>query len=197
MRTPLPRLRRFAREEDASATVEYVLVFVPLMVMIFFIFEMAMAYHWTLAAQKGVENGVRYAITKPPIHSALLDSGGDILKYTKNSAAAPGDLCLFGANCSTIATVTCTGGTGLAAECDATEMAQIVQVVSTHAYGLAAEDLTITYEESGLGRATEPVIPIVTVTIASRDFPLGLSLFGVDTRLPTVSASLVAENLGN
>ena len=52
-------MARFRRDQAANATVEYVLVFVPLMVMIFFIFEMAMAYHWALAAQKGVENGVR------------------------------------------------------------------------------------------------------------------------------------------
>jgi hypothetical protein len=190
------RAARFRREEDAAATVEYVIVFVPLMTMIFFIFEMAMAYHWTLAAQKGVENGVRFAVTQLPIHSGLLDDEGRVVIYQKSGGATPGQLCYFGTNCSAIATLSCTGGAALAPECEATRFGQLVQVVAQHAYGLDPADLSITYEESGLGRATETVIPIVTVSIASREFPLGLSLLGVDTMLPAVSASLVAESLG-
>jgi len=201
MRSFPDRLRRavlrFRREEDASATVEYVLIFVPLMVMIFFIFEMAMAYHWALAAQKGVENGVRYAVTQAPMHSSLIDTDGTVVKYQLAGSSKPGDLCYFGTYCSQIATVTCTGGASMAPECNAAFMARLLDVVSQHAYGLDAESLTITYAESGLGRATETVIPIITVSISSRDFPLGLSLMGIDTKLPAVSATLVAENMGS
>ncbi|GIX13964.1 MAG: hypothetical protein KatS3mg118_1923 [Paracoccaceae bacterium] len=191
------RLGRFLREEGAAATVEYVLVFVPLMVMIFFIFEMTMAYHWALAAQKGVENGVRLAVTQLPIHSALIDSDGTVARYQRVGAARPGDLCYFGTSCTTIPTVTCRGGSLLDPDCSAERMAQLMAVVAVHAYGLQPESLSIRYEESGLGRATEPVIPIITVSISSREFPLGLSLLGIDTRLPAVSATLVAENLGS
>ncbi|MEM9050000.1 MAG: hypothetical protein AAGC92_14925 [Pseudomonadota bacterium] len=176
---------------------EYVLIFVPLIVMIFFIFEMAMAYHWALAAQKGVENGVRYAVTQTPIHNSLVDTDGTIVKYDMTGSTEAGDLCYFGTNCTAIASVTCTGGPSLASECDAARMSTLLSVVSEHAYGLDAESLTITYDESGLGRATETVIPIITVSISAREFPLGLSLLGIDTRLPAVSATLVAENLGS
>lgn len=189
--------RRFLRDENGAATVEYVLIFVPLMVMIFFIFEMAMAYHWALAAQKGVENGVRFAVTQRPLHDSLIDTDGSIVKYTITGSTKPGDLCYFASNCSSVATVVCSGGASLAADCDASAMAQLLSVVSEHAYGLDADSLTITYEESGLGRATETVIPIITVSISAREFPLGLSLLGIDTRLPAVSATLVAENLGS
>lgn len=191
------RLRRFRRDEEAAATVEYVIVFVPLMVMIFFIFEMAMAYHWALAAQKGVENGVRFAVTQLPVHASLIDTDGTIVKYQKTGSTEAGDLCYFGTNCTAIAPVTCTGGSSLAGDCSAARMAQLLAVVSVHAYGLEPESLSITYDESGLGRATETVIPMITVSISSREFPLGLSLLGIDTRLPAVSATLVAENLGS
>jgi hypothetical protein len=167
------------------------------MVMIFFIFEMAMAYHWALAAQKGVENGVRLAVTQLPIHNSLIDSDGTIVKYQMTGSTEAGDLCYFGANCTAISSVTCTGGSSLSGDCSATRMAQLLQIVGEHAYGLAPESLSITYDESGLGRATETVIPMITVSISAREFPLGLSLLGIDTRLPAVSATLVAENLGS
>lgn len=189
-------LRRFLRGGDASATVEYALIFVPLMVMIFFIFEMAMAYHWALAAQKGVENGVRYAVTLAPIHASLIAADGTVARYEKAEAARAGDLCYFGTNCTSLVTVSCQGGSLMGDDCDAGRLGQLLQVVGAHAYGLEPENLMVTYEESGLGRATETVIPIVTVSIGAREFPLGLSLLGIDTKLPAVSASLVAENLG-
>jgi hypothetical protein len=191
------RLGRFAREEGASAPVEYVLVFVPLMVMIFFIFEMAMAYHWALAAQKGVENGVRYAVTQQPVHTGLLDPGGDLMRYAPAAGAEAGDLCYFGTNCASIPKLVCKGGAAMGPDCDAGALSRLMSVVGEHAYGLEAESLSVTYEESGLGRATETIIPVVTVSIAARDFPLGLSLLGIDTKLPPVSATLVAENLGS
>ncbi|MEL6233214.1 MAG: TadE/TadG family type IV pilus assembly protein [Pseudomonadota bacterium] len=192
-----PALRRFLREQRAAATVEFVMIFVPLIVMIFFIFEMAMAYHWALAAQKGVENGVRFAVTQTPLHDSLIANDGTIIKYEISGSTDAGDLCYFGSNCTQITSVTCVGGASLAAECDAARMSALLSVVSEHAYGLDAESLTITYDESGLGRATETVIPIVTVSISAREFPLGLSLLGIDTRLPAVSATLVAENMGS
>jgi Flp pilus assembly protein TadG len=192
------RIGAFRRIEDASATVEYAVIFVPLVVLIFFTFEMAMAYHWALAAQKGVENGVRYAVTQPPIRKDLIDpEDGSVVTYRLAGTAVAGDLCYFGTNCSEIPTVSCTGGAAMAPECDANRFGQLLQIVSQQAYGVEPENLTVTYEESGLGRATETVIPIVTVSIASREFPFGLSLMGIDTRLPAVSATLVAENLGN
>ncbi len=192
-----PALRVFARDDRGAATVEYALVFTLLIGLIFFIFEMAMAYHWALAAQKGVENGVRMAVTQRPIHSALIGPDGAVLTYARDGGIAAGTLCYFGDVCAAIPTVSCVGGTRLAPECDAARFTALLQVVGRHAYGLAPENLSVTYSESGLGRATETVIPIVTVSISAREFPLALSFFNVETKLPLVSATLVGEYLGN
>lgn len=189
--------RRYRKDESGAATVEFVLVFVPLIMIIFFIFEMAMAYHWALAAQKGVEKGARLAITQLPVHDTLVDTNGRIKTYDLAGTTVAGDLCLFTGRCTYVPTAVCTGGIYLDGACDATRFATLLSAVSQHAYGLRPENLTVSYRESGLGRATEPFVPIVTVTISSRAFPLGLSLFSVDTQLPAVSASLVGEFLQN
>jgi len=63
-------------------------------------------------------------------------------------------------------------------------------------------DVTITYEDSGLGRATESYIPLVTVELnqgnglSSFKWLDGIFSFGNAVQ-PSVAAAFVGENLGN
>ncbi|MEM9011869.1 MAG: TadE family protein [Pseudomonadota bacterium] len=193
------RRRSFGADERGAATLEFVIVFGPLIILFFFIIEMAFAYHWAIAAQKGVENGVRVAVVQAPVHSDLLDPGGGPARVRRVETAVLGDeggSCAAG-NCVTIADETCQGGTLAVAECSTTDFQKIFQAVSRLAYGIAPEDVSITYRDVNLGYAGEPYVPLVTVRIEPRAFALDLNLFGGETTLPGYEASLVAEDLSN
>lgn len=214
------QLRRFIRQDEAgNATVEFVIVFPVLMMLVGFIFLIAVDFFWTLTSQKAVELGARAAITRLPVADVLVNHGrvvsyemmrdtpGDI---TTNYASGTqsGTPCEPGGYCEEIAAVSCRGGvhldTGPDALCNAQRFTAIYDAVMEIAPGSTLPaDLTITYTDSGLGRATESYIPLVTVTLdQSRQLhSLAWLKRFISTApqgtAPTVTASLVGEHLGN
>jgi len=194
------------RDTEGSATVEFVIIFPVLFFFVGFILLLAIDFFWMLTAQKAVERGAREAITRLPVAEVLMDQGR-IRNYTLTSGADAGEPCEPGGNCAAVTSYSCRGGTYIninsAAMCNNTTFTEIYNVVLNLAPNtILPEDLTITYEDSGLGRATESYIPLVTVELQQarilssfqwidRVFTLGT------TAQPTVAASLVGENMGN
>ncbi|MEL6679840.1 MAG: TadE/TadG family type IV pilus assembly protein [Pseudomonadota bacterium] len=216
-------LKRFRRDTEGAATVEFVILFLPFMSLIFFIFEVAIAYHWALSAQKAVEQGARAATVRAPVATSLIRTtgfGDAVIQRPKIAGALDGGACYLG-NCEVVPTVSCTGGAQLGAACDADQFNEIFQVVRKLAYNVDPEDVTITYEDVLLGYAGDPYVPLVTVSIRQRERTvISLSRLFFNTEkvsakdgaqtvalsaaedqtqfnpdLPMVSASLVAEDL--
>ena len=201
------RLAHFLRRNDSGgATVEFVIVFPVLFFFVGFILLLAFDFFWMLTSQKAVERGARLAITRLPVAEALIEQGR-VINYTLTSNANPGEPCEPGSNCAAVRTYSCRGGTYInqnpAASCSATRFNEIYNIVLNLAPNtILPDDLTITYEDSGLGRATESYIPLVTVELQQTRI---LSSFkwldrffsvGAETQ-PTVAAALVGENMGN
>ena len=180
-------LSRFRRDTDGAATVEYVILFLPFISLIFFIFEVAIAYHWALSAQKAVEQGARAATVRAPVATPLVRTtgfGDAVIQRPKTAGAVDGGACYLG-NCEAVPTISCTGGTSLdATACDADQFNEIFQVVRKLAYNIDPEDVTITYEDVLLGHAGDPYVPLVTVSIRQRErtvMTLGRFFFRTDT----------------
>ena len=204
--TPLRNFPRFFRDISGAATVEFVIVF-PVMFFFFgFILLLATDFFWMLTSQKAVERGARTAITRLPVADALVDQGR-VVNYVTNSGVLAGTSCEPQGNCVAVPTYSCRGGSYIdadpAAECDATRFGDVFAVVQNLAPNtIQPEDLTITYEDSGLGRATESYIPLVTVELSQSRF-LGSfrwidSFFDVGSpSQPTVAAALVGESMGH
>lgn len=214
------KLRHFlVDDQSGNATVEFVIVFPVLIGLVGFVFLLSVDFFWTLTSQKAVERGVREAVTRLPVSDALVQHGKivtyDLLRdvpgdITTNYATGTqsGTPCLPQGLCAEIPVISCRGGEHLDTTpgigCNAQRFTAIYDAVMDMAPGsILPGDLTITYTDSGLGRATESYIPLVTVTLdQSRQlisFQWLKTFFGStpDGTAPTVTASLVGEHLGN
>ena len=207
MKALRPRFTRFLKEDtDAGPTVEFVIIFPVLFFFVGFILLLAFDFFWTLTSQKAVERGARLAVTRLPVPDALI-AQGRIINYELITAADDGEPCNPGNNCAAVPTYSCRGGSYInqttAPFCNPTRFNEIFTVVRNFAPNtILPEDLTITYEDSGLGRATESYIPFVTVELKQNrvlsSFKWIDRYFSIAaTNTPTVTAAFVGENMGN
>lgn len=207
----MARLRRVGtflrRDTSGGATVEFVIVFPVMFFLVGFILLLAFDFFWMLTSQKAVERGVREAITRQPVAGALV-AHGRIVNYETLGASSDGAPCEPGGNCKAVPTYSCRGGPYInddpTADCSPTRFNDIYNVVLNMApNSIQPADLTITYEDSGLGRATESYIPLVTVELQqSRLFSSfvwidGIFFSGSPPVQPKVAAALVGEGMGN
>lgn len=199
--------RFLKRDTNAGATVEFVIVFPVLFFFVGFILLLAFDFFWMLTSQKAVERGARLAVTRLPVPGDLIE-GGRILNYTLITSADDGEPCLPGNNCAPVPTYSCRGGIYInettAPFCNAARFNEIYNEVRKFApKSILPADLTITYEDSGLGRATESYIPLVTVelqqtrVLSSFDWLDRFFPVLTNTAVPTVAAAFVGENMGN
>lgn len=203
---------RFLREKRAAATLEYVVLFLPLIALVFTSFQISLAYHFALTAQKAVENGARVAAVRDP---AVRRS-----EFPTENGRAPnvrsGAPCSLPGNCvvPTPSSWTCFGADLDDAICDPVAFDAIFQEVASLAYLLNPEDVAITYRYAGLGFAGGEFIPIVEVTILEKPFFLQFlfeaSAFGGAedeedgdgprlgvSVLPAVTATAIAEDMSS
>lgn len=195
----------FRDDAKGGATLEFVIIFPVLIFLILFIFLLAVDFFWMLTSQKAVERGAREAITRLPVANVLVDQGR-VINYPTVAGVSPGTPCQPGNQCNTVPTYSCRGGAFIsanpAAECSASRFNTIFNVVLNLAPNtILPEDLTITYQDSGLGRASESYIPLVTVELQQSrilsSFKWIDQFFAVGSPTqPTVAATLVGESLG-
>ena len=193
-------VRRFLRDRRGAASIEYVLLLLPLLAMVFTSFQIALAYHFALTAQKAVEQGARIAAVRDKVHLGVPDDNIAAIN------AATGDRCGVGACVDPGGPWRCSGADLTTADCDADRFAEIFDEVARIAYLLDPEDMSVTYYYGDLGFANGPFTPIVEVAIEERPFFLQF-FFNLavgnpenevdELQLPPVAASAIAEDLSS
>lgn len=195
-------LAAFRRDERGSAaTLEYVVLLLPLLALVFTSFQIALAYHFSLTAQKAVQLGARIAAVRDPVYTELPETN----LLSVGGGFAIGDSCASGACQDMGGPFVCSGADIGSALCDETAWAAIAQEVDNLAYLLDPNDLSVTYTYAGLGFANGPFTPIVQVSIRERPFFLQFFFnlgFGDDDEaqevgLPSVAATAIAEDLSS
>ena len=196
-------IKRFLTAKDGAATLEYVILFLPLVAMVFTCFQIALAYHFALTSQKAVENGARIAAVRSPVANDLPTIN------VAQSGAETGDRCALPGSCVDPGGPWVCTFADLDASCDREAFDDVFQEVAALAYLLSPEDLEVTYRYADLGFANGPFVPIVEVTIVERPFflQIGFSLYyGPDAtddnvadvkRLPAATATAIAEDMSS
>ena len=197
------KLRTFLRKEDGSAAIEYVALLLPLIALVFTSLQIALAYHFSLTAQKAVEQGARIAAVRDAVHEGLPSTN----ELDTGSGLSAGSACGFGACVDPGGPWTCSGETvATDPSCNVAKFNAIRDEVARLAYLLDDDDLSITYSYGLLGFADGPFVPIVEVAIVERPFFLqfffNLAFGGDDDEsfqvtLPSVAATAIAEDLSS
>jgi Flp pilus assembly protein TadG len=206
-------LYSFIKGENGGATVEFVAVFGPFLLITFFIFEIIIAVLWIGTAEKAVQLGARLAVVFNPAATGLPATNA-----VSAATVPPGAACgtTMPDNCATFGTLTCNAKTSagcVAAAlnltwCKAKPIDCIVKRMSDVSGLITKDYVTITYSYVGLGFAGGPTIPSVTVTlqnvpygavvttILGNFFAAGGGTSSLAT-LPPISVTLTAEDLSS
>lgn len=204
-----------ARREDGAVTIEFLFLFLPLMALVFFIFQIALAYHYMLSAQKGVIMGARIAAVREAVHQAVpavntVAPGarvGD--SCSAGACAAPPQnewICLGRADVSAVGASRAGDGftPGSGADCDDAVFREIYAEINRLAFGVDPEDVTLIYSNSNIGFAGGPYRPLVTVYVPERPLPFtflgvlragGLTGLTEDPVLTGVASTRITEDL--
>ena len=208
------RFSKFIGDDQGTAAVEFVAAMLFFIVIAFFIMEVGIIVFWISTAEKAAQIGVRLAIVSDPAvmsaacpgDGALAPTGMLMLQNCRQPSAIYGISCSEGA-CQPWGPIVCEGGTS--ANCDAVGFATIATRVRA-IFNLATDEkITVLYEDSGLGYAGGPVIPLVTVQIADVEYDLLFASIldrmrelarrdgttSAFTTMPTISVTLTGEDL--
>lgn len=191
---------RILKHDRGAVGGEFAMVLPLLILLLFGVIDVG-RYMWSLnQLEKATQMGARMAVVTDMVPTGLasynfgtvLGQGAKIptssfgaMQCTSNGTAAS---CSCVSNCSNIATTASSPSFNAIAD----RMTQIAGSVSR-------TNVTVRYDNSGLGYAGDPsgpdVAPIVTVSTANVGFDSLIGrMFGIDLRLPTVTASLTLED---
>ena len=188
----------FVKDESAGATVEFIAVMGPFLLLTFFIFEVIIAALWVGTAEKAAQLGARLAVVSNFAVTSLTPSMTNPLVDTSH---AYGQACPAACSSPSFATATCVHGTG--GVCDAANFTTLVTRMQAISSLVQSQYVTITYSYVGLGFAGGPIIPSVTVTLAGVPYGavvttlLGRFFGGASplVTLPTITVTLTGEDL--
>lgn len=191
--------QRFGRDASGATTIEFVVVFMGFIAVIFFVLETVLYGFSMSSLEKAAQAGVRAAVTSEPVAAGVPE------RISKQTAGVFGYKCSdAAAQCITFGTATCTGGT-----CDPTGFNRILSHMRGFNGRIEAENVTLTYTDVntdgsalGIGFAGGPTVPMVTVRIDN--VPYGAGIFGLLlsdatglATLPRRAATMTGEDLGN
>lgn len=188
------------RRDDGATAAEFAMVLPLLILLLFGIIDVG-RYMWTLnQVEKATQMGARMAVVTNMVpgglasqnYGAILGQGAAIPTSQFGAAACSAPAGTLTCTCVTSPCPTLTPVDNTAFTAITTRMNQIAESVSP-------QDVTIRYDNSGLGYAGDPtgpdVAPIVTVSAVGVGFQsLILQFLGINLQLPTVSASLTLED---
>jgi Flp pilus assembly protein TadG len=187
-------LTSFLRSDRASVTVEFVAIFPFFLFVAFFVMEVTLAFFWWKTAEKAAHIGARVAIV------SNIAAGGVPNRNGIATDAISGTLCSDASNpCVSFGPVTCDS-----TSCDAATFDRVVGRMQNIFGVIQDQNVTITYENTGLGFAGGPTVPLVTVNLSGIQFQTGIvsilgNFIGGDenalTTLPDISATLTGEDL--
>lgn len=186
---------QFLHDKTGSTTAEFVAVVFFFFIIVFFVMEVALALFFWQTVEKSAQMGVRLVVVSAPVEPGVPSTNA----YTGASGTLLGDPCSdSSAPCVGFSTVTCTG----VACTNTADFNRILSRVRQLYAGIAASNVTITYEYVGLGFAGGQTVPLVTLTISGVPFQTGiLSIMGnligdtALTTIPTMTATLTGEDL--
>lgn len=204
LRFPLPaRLRHFARDESGATLVEFALVVLLFLFLMFAIIDFGRLAHTWAAAQKATQIAARLAAVRPPVCAGVPAMIG------RGPAAAAnvsfGTLCRAGGGiCADPGPASCSG---VAANPTTAEIfAQIRPLLPA---GATEGNLRFTYRfDPNLGFLGGPYVPMVTVDLQGLQFEFVSNLgrmiapltgqqttLGANIPLPRMSISVPGEDL--
>jgi hypothetical protein len=179
------------RRTEGSTAAEFALVLPILLLFLLGAIDVGrLMWTWN-RAEKATQMGVRYAVVTAMVPSTLASRDFAITDGVPGGSPVPS------ANFSstTCDSSDCSGSWGY----DGTEFTNIVNRMRMFYPELAAGNITVKYENVGLGYAGDPngpdVAPLVTVQLQNMTFvPLFLRLLGGSVTLPPFSAALTMED---
>ena len=191
-------LAHFVKDESAGATVEFIAVMGPFLLLTFFIFEVIIAALLVGTAEKAVQLGARLAVVSNFAVTSLTPGKINPLVDTNH---AYGQSCPAACASPSFATATCVHGVG--GVCDVANFTTLVNRMHAISSLVQSQYVTITYTDVGLGFAGGPIIPSVTVTLAGVPYGAVVTtllgrFFGAASplvTLPTISVTLTGEDL--
>lgn len=189
-------MSRFLQKKDGSSTIEFVVVFVAFIATIFFVLEVTLYLFFMSSLEKAAEAGVRAAVVSSPLVAdfplTIEKTPSGVFGFKCSDATAP---------CAAFATLSCTGDSG-ANGCLAAPFDRILNHIRGFNAQITAANVTVSYEDVGLGYAGGPPVPMVTVTIHDVPYQTGivgllLTNANVLATLPARSASMTGEDLAS
>lgn len=197
-------LRRFRRDEEGATLVEFAMVIVVFLLILFGLIDFGRYAFHLVATERAMHVAARVAAVRPPACAGV----PAIHTRSASSTTAPefGTSCNAGADiCANAGTITCAGSAGNAT---AAEVWGLVQGTMPNDATIA--DLQFSYGyDANLGFLGGPYVPVVTVELSNVTFrfvsPLAALValaggaadpaLGADITLPAMSVSLPGEDL--
>jgi hypothetical protein len=185
------RLAHLLRRNDGSTVAEFALVLPLLIFFLLGIIDVGrLMWTWN-RAEKATQMGARFAVVTTMIPSTLASRDFALADGIPGGDPVPS---------GTFATTTCdnancSGSWGY----NGTAFTNVVTRMRNFYPQLAAANITVRYDNVGLGYAGDPngpdVAPLVTVQLRNMTFtPLLFQLFGTSLTLPPFSAALTMED---
>ena len=189
------RFIRLLKDTRASGAAEFALVVPLLLLLLLGIIDVG-RYMWTLnRIEKATQMGVRYAVVSDPVASVVNTDfvndysipGGDTVSTSVFGSATCGST----GNCTVTGTASGVNGR------NATAFTNILIWMQNFMPTLAATNISVTYQNVGLGYSGDPtgpdVSPLTTVAVSGIQFR-SFMLLGLSMTLPTIRASLTLED---
>jgi hypothetical protein len=188
-------LPSWLRSDSGSASVEFVVVFLTFILIIFFVIEVTLYMFFLASVEKAVQAGVRVAAVSRPVVNVPLANEPDGVS--------------FGQTCGALGE-TCNGFTSqCSSDCNGDSFDRILDHMRGFNGRIHQENVAVHYQYAGIGFAGGPTAPIVTVTVSCVPFQtgiLGLLVGNLDNQfnpggecaqlsLPPRSASMTGEDL--
>jgi len=198
-------LRRYKASDDGGVSVETSLVITVIILVTAGVLEAGLAYWQWNSAQQAARHGARLAATSDPVATDLkvmtglgggIEAGDPFPDYVRNCSGAFNSCDQGGFDLKALQAIIY--GPDEDEVCGATirERRGICDVVDN----IRPQNVTISYSNSGMGRAGSPPIlaPLITVTVKDLDFDLVFldALLPFEfPKIPPVSVSVMGEDL--
>ena len=211
-------LRSLFRRQDGASAVEFAIVLIPALGLLFAIIDVG-RYIWTInQMEKATQTGARVAIVTSIVPQGL--NSYDFTSNVANNCNLPEPKAGSPICAEAMGTINCTGSEGsvsctcASGECDDTMIGtanaqafnRIITAMQTVTPEATADTVAISYSGSGIGYIGDPqtdangdplsdVSPVVTVEIDGSKSEMRLmTLLGYGLTLPRVKSSLTLED---
>jgi len=188
------RLRKFIKDTSAASMVEFSLILPMFFLAAGGSIDFGYAFMQWNAAAKAVEAGARKAAVSNPVSSDLANATS---LATLQSGVTPGAAFPYFIRVCNGATASCSGGTY-----DATAMANIVNAMSPFLAPIKTANVTVTYEQTGLGFACRPGGPVPTITVQLQNITFNFLFLNLipgvgPITMPAMKTTMTGEDMSN